>query len=138
MTSESLCYPLYPANHTLNRFPTDSIIAFGTSFCYDSIGHGFGLPHTDENQYNTNMGNCLDYTIYPASNMYPGDVNFERLESMYLNGEGIQDNDNNDQKDDKDDDEGDDEDNNDERYLRKVIVRHYVWADSLPEETRRK
>jgi hypothetical protein len=46
--------------------------------------HGFGLPHTDENPYNDNLGNCLDYTDDPSENLHPGDVNFNKLKSMYL------------------------------------------------------
>jgi hypothetical protein len=46
--------------------------------------HGFGLPHTDENPYNTNLGNCLDYTDNPDENLYPGEVNFNKLAGMYL------------------------------------------------------
>ena len=48
--------------------------------------HGFGLPHTDENPYNTNQGNCLDYTDNPGTNINPGDVNFNKLSGMYLAG----------------------------------------------------
>ena len=45
---------------------------------------GFGLPHTDENPYNTNLGNCLDYTDDPEDNLLPGAVNFAKLREMYL------------------------------------------------------
>ena len=44
----------------------------------------FGLPHTDENPYNENLGNCLDYTDDPSSNIIPGEVNMEKLRDMYL------------------------------------------------------
>ncbi len=46
---------------------------------------GFGLPHTDENFYNANLENCLDYTSRPESNVEPGQVNFDKLEDAYLN-----------------------------------------------------
>ena len=46
---------------------------------------GFGLPHTDENFYNANQNNCLDYTNRPESNVEPGQVNFDKLEDAYLN-----------------------------------------------------
>lgn len=55
------------------------------TMCHE-IGHGLGLPHTDENPYNTNLGNCLDYTDSPGSNLLPGDVNFNKLRGMYLQG----------------------------------------------------
>ncbi|KAL7436085.1 hypothetical protein ACHAXH_007865 [Discostella pseudostelligera] len=53
------------------------------TMCHE-IGHGFGLPHTDENPYNDNLGNCLDYTDDPSSNVLPGDVNMDKLRGMYL------------------------------------------------------
>jgi len=27
-----------------------------------TLGHGFGLPHTDERFWNRDQGNCMDYT----------------------------------------------------------------------------
>jgi len=53
------------------------------TMCHE-IGHGFGLPHTDENPYNSDQGNCLDYTNTPENNMHPGEVNFERLKTEYI------------------------------------------------------
>ncbi|KAL3805298.1 hypothetical protein HJC23_009005 [Cyclotella cryptica] len=55
------------------------------TMCHE-VGHGFGLPHTDENPYNANLGNCLDYTDNPDENLHPGDVNFNKLAGMYLSG----------------------------------------------------
>lgn len=55
-----------------------------TLVCSHEVGHGFGLPHTDEDPYNQNQGNCLDYTKEPAENMYPGGVNLSKLKNMYL------------------------------------------------------
>mmetsp|Transcript_61503 Transcript_61503/g.150532 ORF Transcript_61503/g.150532 Transcript_61503/m.150532 type:complete len:348 (+) Transcript_61503:222-1265(+) len=52
------------------------------TMCHE-IGHGFGLPHTDENFNNKDLGNCLDYTNRPSNNLRPGDVNCQRLLSMY-------------------------------------------------------
>lgn len=37
-----------------------------------STGHAFGLPHTDENYYNFDRGDCLDYTNRPRNNLEPG------------------------------------------------------------------
>lgn len=53
------------------------------TMCHE-LGHGFGLPHTDENPYNSNLGDCLDYTDDPEENLPPGDVNMAKLENMYL------------------------------------------------------
>lgn len=52
------------------------------TMCHE-IGHGFGLPHTDENFDNTDLGNCLDYTRHPEHNLHPDYSNFARLESLY-------------------------------------------------------
>jgi len=53
------------------------------TMCHE-VGHGLGLPHTDENPYNKDLGNCLDYTETPKNNLLPGDVNMVKLRSMYL------------------------------------------------------
>jgi len=55
------------------------------TMCHE-IGHGFGLPHTDENPNNSDLGNCLDYTNTPENNQLPGDVNFNRLIEIYIAG----------------------------------------------------
>jgi hypothetical protein len=47
------------------------------------MGHGFGLPHTDENYSNTNLGNCLDYTSHVQGNLSPGSFNYNLLSLMY-------------------------------------------------------
>mmetsp|Transcript_2014 Transcript_2014/g.5355 ORF Transcript_2014/g.5355 Transcript_2014/m.5355 type:complete len:409 (-) Transcript_2014:1397-2623(-) len=52
------------------------------TMCHE-IGHGFGLPHTDENFGNSDLGNCLDYTNTPSNNLRPGDANCNRLLGMY-------------------------------------------------------
>jgi hypothetical protein len=52
------------------------------TMCHE-IGHGFGLPHTDENFYNADLGNCLDYTISPKNNLHPSETNYKRLVSLY-------------------------------------------------------
>lgn len=52
------------------------------TMCHE-IGHGFGLPHTDENFFNGNLGNCMDYTNNPRSNQSPDASNFNFLQQMY-------------------------------------------------------
>ncbi|KAG7371919.1 hypothetical protein IV203_018061 [Nitzschia inconspicua] len=52
------------------------------TMCHE-IGHGFGLPHTDENFNNADLGNCLDYTTRPQNNLRPGEYNCNRLKTMY-------------------------------------------------------
>jgi hypothetical protein len=52
------------------------------TMCHE-IGHSFGLPHTDENFYNKDQGNCMDYTSWPQNNVNPGQFNFDHLAEMY-------------------------------------------------------
>lgn len=52
------------------------------TMCHE-IGHGFGLPHTDEDFNNRNEGDCLDYTLFPKSNKHPGTINYEILAKVY-------------------------------------------------------
>ena len=54
------------------------------------IGHTFGLGHQDENQTNTNLGSCMDYTRDPdgsingqLSNTEPNAHDFEQLAIIY-------------------------------------------------------
>ena len=55
------------------------------TMCHE-IGHGFGLPHTDEDFYNKNLGNCMDYTQYPGTNQSPDESNYQLLERLYGDG----------------------------------------------------
>ncbi|CAJ1966254.1 unnamed protein product [Cylindrotheca closterium] len=50
--------------------------------CHE-IGHGFGLPHTDEQFDNRDLGDCLDYTNTPRNNLLPGEVNYNKLQVLY-------------------------------------------------------
>lgn len=52
------------------------------TMCHE-IGHGFGLPHTDENFYNKDLGNCMDYTNNPSVNKSPDTGNYEVLLGLY-------------------------------------------------------
>uniref|UniRef100_A0A7S2HGM9 Uncharacterized protein n=1 Tax=Helicotheca tamesis TaxID=374047 RepID=A0A7S2HGM9_9STRA len=52
------------------------------TMCHE-IGHGFGLPHTDENFYNKDLGNCMDYTDTPKNNLHPDTGNYNVLASLY-------------------------------------------------------
>jgi len=52
------------------------------TMCHE-LGHGYGLPHTDENFNNKDQGNCLDYTNTPSNNLRPGKANCNRLLEMY-------------------------------------------------------
>ncbi|GKZ00089.1 hypothetical protein MPSEU_000962300 [Mayamaea pseudoterrestris] len=52
------------------------------TMCHE-VGHGFGLPHSDENFYNADLGNCMDYTNNPSVNMQPDVTNFEFLAQLY-------------------------------------------------------
>ena len=48
-----------------------------------ALGHGLGLGHFDENFYNKDLGNCMDYTERPENNMHPDESNFLVLEELY-------------------------------------------------------
>mmetsp|Transcript_20431 Transcript_20431/g.48554 ORF Transcript_20431/g.48554 Transcript_20431/m.48554 type:complete len:638 (-) Transcript_20431:769-2682(-) len=50
--------------------------------CHE-LGHGFGLPHWDENFYNQDLGNCMDYTTNPGQNSKPDTSNFLYLAQLY-------------------------------------------------------
>mmetsp|Transcript_21186 Transcript_21186/g.60491 ORF Transcript_21186/g.60491 Transcript_21186/m.60491 type:complete len:373 (+) Transcript_21186:383-1501(+) len=52
------------------------------TMCHE-IGHGFGLPHTDEVFSNRDLGDCLDYTDRPGNNLLPGQVNYDKLKVLY-------------------------------------------------------
>jgi hypothetical protein len=55
------------------------------------VGHDFGMGHQDENNNNTNLGSCMDYTAYPdgggtggnLSNRAPNAHDYDLLESIY-------------------------------------------------------
>jgi hypothetical protein len=71
----------------------DEKMCLHVSFCYFSfsfaffpakqVGHGFGLPHSDENFYNSDRGECMDYTVNPGNNLRPGESNFIFLMELY-------------------------------------------------------
>ena len=50
--------------------------------CHE-LGHGFGLPHWDENFYNRDLGNCMDYTQNPHKSSKPDASNFLYLAQLY-------------------------------------------------------
>lgn len=50
--------------------------------CHE-IGHGFGLPHWDEDFGNRDLGNCMDYTYNPEENGRPDASNFLYLAQLY-------------------------------------------------------
>jgi hypothetical protein len=52
------------------------------TMCHE-MGHGLGLPHSDENYYNADRGDCMDYTVRPQNNLHPGTYNFKLLQAMY-------------------------------------------------------
>jgi hypothetical protein len=59
------------------------------TMCHE-MGHGFGLPHTNENQHNIDRGDCMDYTSRPQNNLEPGQYNYNLLYDLYgpVNGTG--------------------------------------------------
>lgn len=57
------------------------------TMCHE-LGHGLGLGHSDENFYNQDLGNCMDYTNLPQNNLYPDEYNYLILEELYGRVEG--------------------------------------------------
>lgn len=51
--------------------------------CCHELGHGFGLPHWDEDFFNKDIGNCMDYTHNPGSSSTPDESNFMYLAQLY-------------------------------------------------------
>lgn len=45
--------------------------------------HGFGLPHTDENFFNEDLGNCMDFWSTTENNQSPDESTFEFLKVVY-------------------------------------------------------
>ena len=56
--------------------------------CHE-LGHGYGLPHTDETFWNRPQGNCMDYTNDFRANMQPDIVNYEFLAELYGTVDGV-------------------------------------------------
>lgn len=52
------------------------------TLCHE-IGHGFGLPHGDEDFSNEDTGSCMDYTSNPSNNSEPNERNYSDLASLY-------------------------------------------------------
>lgn len=50
--------------------------------CHE-LGHGFGLPHWDEDFFNQDLGNCMDYTQRPDLSSEPDASNFLYLAQLY-------------------------------------------------------
>lgn len=52
------------------------------TMCHE-LGHGLGLGHFDENFYNKDLGNCMDYTERPENNMHPDESTYKALVELY-------------------------------------------------------
>jgi hypothetical protein len=55
------------------------------------VGHTFGLAHQDEDQFNANLGSCMDYSNDPngpPSNERPNLHDYEMLEAIYAHLDG--------------------------------------------------
>jgi len=101
------------------------------TLCHE-IGHGFGLPHSDEDHLNANTGNCLDYTNDPEANIGSGAFNWERLEQMYGVFGVAKEKQKDSQKDKEKDKQKDDKNKNDRRFLRPWDLDNPNSFDSFP------
>jgi hypothetical protein len=74
---------IYASTSMMNTFYlTGNAAERQYTMCHE-MGHGFGLPHTDENFYNRDQGNCMDYTMNPGRNQQPDEENFLLLAKVY-------------------------------------------------------
>ena len=46
------------------------------------LGHAWGLPHVEEDYFNTESGTCMSYTRNPTKNISPNTADFERLAQL--------------------------------------------------------
>lgn len=73
-------------NDTYFNMPTYNNAPYKRLVMCQEIAHTFGLDHQDENQTNTNLGTCMDYTNNPSgppSNEHPNAHDYEELEAIY-------------------------------------------------------
>jgi hypothetical protein len=75
---------IYSSTAKMNEFYLSGASSAQRAYtmCHE-LGHGFGLPHWDEDFFNRNMGNCMDYTSRPRTNAQPDRSNFEFLTALY-------------------------------------------------------
>jgi hypothetical protein len=117
----------------------------GDCVLFHQVSHTHTYIHVDENPYNSDLGNCLDYTNTPENNLVPGEANFARLRDIYLKdevgGSSTAQNTGNAVSEQRDavldgdvrrhtevvEDTGHGKDEHG-RYFRRVIVRHYLPA----------
>jgi len=73
-------------NDTYFNLPTYNTPAWRRLVACQEIGHTFGLDHQDEDDFNPNLGSCMDYTSDPdgpPSNEHPNTHDFDQIEIIY-------------------------------------------------------
>jgi hypothetical protein len=52
------------------------------TMCHE-VGHAFGLPHSDEDFENEDLGNCMDYSRNFEVSKHPDESNYNYLADLY-------------------------------------------------------
>ena len=77
-----------------NRFFTQSAVKMNMFYldfepearqytmCHE-LGHSLGVPHSDEDFLNEDLGNCMDYTLNFKVSEHPDESNYDYLSTLY-------------------------------------------------------
>lgn len=69
-------------NDTYFAKPAYNTTAWRNSVMCQEVGHTLGLAHNDED-FNTTIGTCMDYSNDPTLNQHPNQHDFDMLDEIY-------------------------------------------------------